>query len=122
DLPKEVGLRMMDVHHVGWGTSLDAGSEPLGMGGALHSLKSVPTDWKDPTKSKFQSDLTELLNKGTISNVDPQHATLADDPVVVPPMYGRWHAAVQQITVNAPAWLTKLNLDPRPRSAAGLGT
>src|SRR5205807_10033642 len=64
-LPGTVGQRMMDVHHVDWGTSLDAGTEPLGMDGALHSEESIPTDWKDPAKSKFQSDLTELLNKGT---------------------------------------------------------
>ncbi len=44
-------------------------------------------------------------------------------PAVVPPIYGRWHAARSTVAVNkdANAWLDVLNLDPRHRAAAGLG-
>jgi hypothetical protein len=50
-----------------------------------------------------------------------------EDPIIVPPLYGRWHAQVSRLT---PAdadpehhrWVDELNHDPRHRVAAGLGT
>ncbi|MBK8969721.1 MAG: hypothetical protein IPM36_24305 [Lewinellaceae bacterium] len=48
------------------------------------------------------------------------------DPIVNnPPMYGRWHAAVNILQPTPPAgksWLYALNLDPKYRAVAGLGT
>jgi hypothetical protein len=54
----------------------------------------------------------------------------ADDPVVTMPLYGRWHALQQRLlrerdgTPTRPAdnWVSDLNLDPRHRVAAGIGT
>ena len=50
-----------------------------------------------------------------------------EDPIVAPPIYGCWQAA--RHTVNLPpsppasvAWLDELNLDPRHRAVAALGT
>ncbi len=57
-----------------------------------------------------------------------------DDPIVVAPLYGQWHLGVKKVTFDAnPAdptveaaqkahWFNQLNLDPRYRVAAGLGT
>jgi hypothetical protein len=44
-------------------------------------------------------------------------------PSVVPPIYGRWHAARRTVSASAAAddWLNVLNLDPRHRVSAGLG-
>ncbi|MBN1267339.1 MAG: hypothetical protein JXA25_17745 [Anaerolineales bacterium] len=44
-------------------------------------------------------------------------------PVVVPPIYGKWHAARPRVSAGTEdnAWLDVLNLDPRHRAAAGLG-
>lgn len=44
-------------------------------------------------------------------------------PAVVPPIYGKWHAARQHVlqNENTVSWLDELNLDPRHRAAAGLG-
>lgn len=39
-----------------------------------------------------------------------------------PPFYGRRHAAEATLTGTSKPWLRRLNLDPRYRSAAGLGT
>jgi hypothetical protein len=41
---------------------------------------------------------------------------------VGPPLYGSWHVNRHEISDDAPAWLTELNIDPRARVAAGLGT
>ena len=59
--------------------------------------------------------------------------TLEDDPdpLITPPLYGRWHALTQRLlTRRATAtpvdpddnWVHELNLDPRYRVAAGFGT
>src|SRR5262249_38654620 len=41
---------------------------------------------------------------------------------LAPPLYGRWHAGRTTVTPAAPNWLDELNLDPRWRAAAALGT
>lgn len=43
---------------------------------------------------------------------------------VAPPIYGSWHAVRHTVPAPgaAPEWLRELNVDPRPRVAAGLGT
>ncbi len=47
--------------------------------------------------------------------------TLPALPTVTPPIYGRWHAAAQEVTPTGAGWLDVLNLDPRHRAAAGFG-
>ncbi|MEV5081172.1 hypothetical protein AB0K74_20810 [Streptomyces sp. NPDC056159] len=45
-----------------------------------------------------------------------------DDPEVAPPLYGRFHALAAKAVPGSTGWLDTLNLDPRMRIAAGLGT
>ncbi len=118
-LPGEVGIRPMAVDQPSWG--VPGAGPPLGLGGALRSPDTQDTEWQDPGKSDFQSHLEPLLNMTTPDTDDPQRPK-QEDPRVVPPIYGRWHAAVQKIDPADPVWLTQLNMDPRPRSIAGLGT
>ena len=40
----------------------------------------------------------------------------------MPPIYGRWQAAVLSVDRTAAGWVNDLNLDPRNRSGAGMGT
>ena len=52
------------------------------------------------------------------------------DPLITPPLYGRWHAAVDRLLTRADGtplpndrnWIHELNLDPRFRVAGGFGT
>ena len=52
------------------------------------------------------------------------------DPVITSPLYGRWHALQERLLKNTTGdplahdknWIHELNLDPRFRIAAGLGT
>jgi hypothetical protein len=112
-LPKEVGMRPMAVDTPGWGKS-DAGG-PLGLSGALCSLQTVETDWTGTKRADFRESLETSLNRGVIDNP-------AQDPVVTPPMYGRWHAASTSVDRTKPGWVNELNLDPRSRVMAGFGT
>ena len=41
---------------------------------------------------------------------------------VAPPLYGRWHAALQTVDPDLAHWFSELNLDPRHRAASGLGS
>ncbi len=45
-----------------------------------------------------------------------------DDPLILPPLYGRWHARRDRADRSeADHWFNQLNLDPRHRIAAGFG-
>ena len=115
-LTADVGISLMDVTH----PYLDvrgAGPPPLGLQGALQSLLTKPTDWNDPQKTAFQTDVQAFINNPPAS-FDPT----TPDPIVAPPIYGRWHAAVQAVDRTAAGWVDDLNLDPRDRSAGGMGT
>jgi hypothetical protein len=116
-LPKEVGIRDMDVDEPGWG--LPSAGTPLGLSGALRSVQTKDTDWSGPARDAFQAAIAADVNRGA-APVDVSDAS--PDPVVEPPLYGRWHAAVQSIDPARTGWIDVLGTDPRPRSMAGFGT
>jgi hypothetical protein len=93
----------------------------------------------------FQEDLAYFLNladeysakeaeeanqKTGISNRDPDDEDDIDDPMITPPIYGKWHAMVERLLEEGDGslispndnWIHQLNLDPRWRVAAGFGT
>ena len=119
-LPAEVGIRAMDVSDPqGALKDVPAHDAPLGLEGALKTVRTITTPWPDaPVKQRFIDRLRALLNapaallQGTI----PQR-------VVAPPLYGRWHAAQQTLEPGQrPVWFQELNQDPRLRVTSGLGT
>ena len=114
-----VGSRAMDVAHAEQG--IPSAGPPLGLEGALRSVSTVPTDWNDPDKTAFQAAVQTFINQPSAMNDDPANP-IPDDPVIAPPIYGRWHAAVQGVDHTAPGWVNELNLDPRNRAAGGMGT
>ncbi|HNI66591.1 MAG TPA: LamG domain-containing protein [Nitrospira sp.] len=63
------------------------------------------------TPQPIRDKLTELL-------------TTPHDTVIPPPVYGSWHAPPHDVSaqLNTMLWLKTLNLDPRYRVAAALGT
>jgi hypothetical protein len=115
-LPADVGIRAMDVSNPQPGIS-PAGPPPLGLQGALQSVFTQPTPWNDPPKSAFQSDVQNFIN-----NPDASFDPSKPDPIIAPPIYGRWHAAVSAVDRTAAGWVNDLNLDPRDRSGGGMGT
>lgn len=118
-LPAEVGQRPMDVSQPA--PHIASAGPPLGLEGALHSVLTQPTPWNDPDKTNFQSDVQNFINVVQFGSDDPGNPN-PNDPVIAPPIYGRWHAAVQGVDRTAAGWINDLNLDPRNRSGAGMGT
>ncbi|MEV6397445.1 hypothetical protein AB0M39_22180, partial [Streptomyces sp. NPDC051907] len=131
----------------------------LKLGGALRVPEREPDLWDDwdgwlaqpprPAPHPFQTALAGLVNladdyqRDTPADANahlaataggPAARMLADevDPVVTPPLYGRWHAQRSRLLTQrdgtpVPAaeernWVHRLNLDPRFRIAANFGT
>jgi hypothetical protein len=90
---------------------------PLELPGALASLATSPTLWGDPGKTAFQAALQALVNRNQPVTDD----SAGPDPQLVPPIYGCWPAGVFSVSPAGTGWLDELNLDPRNRTAAGLG-
>jgi hypothetical protein len=105
---------------------------------------------QNPYPHPFQSDLAAFINLAddysqkqvsdahndtnydtAIPDPDNPGATINDpDPLITPPIYGRWHAMVERLLTQrdgSPApqnqnWVHQLNLDPRHRVTANFGT
>lgn len=126
-----VGIRDMDVSRPGIELpAIDRGegvAPTLGMEGAMRAPESQSTPWPAPYPDRFQRELAEQLNLAE----HYREAEPDDDPVVVPPIYGGWHALAARLELDVDRgdnpydrerkWVTELNLDPRFRAAAGLG-
>jgi hypothetical protein len=143
-----VGKLWMDATNINYGDLFDyKGSLNPDLPGFLpfEGALRLPTDVQAPTKTltqqngpeetKFVNNLAGLVNLG-IQSRQKQPGELPtsvnvtdnqdDDPLLVPPVYGRWYARVTGDPLLDPtkklAWLEQLNLDPAFRVAAGLGT
>jgi hypothetical protein len=107
-IPAGLGLRDIDISAADPDIpTADTLAEPvLSMMGAVTGGETAP-----PVPAQFQHDLETVLGGGSSG--------------VGPPVYGGWQAgtgAVLPAAGSGPQWLRELNLDPRHRAAAGLGT
>ncbi|HJQ35114.1 MAG TPA: hypothetical protein VJ866_23390 [Pyrinomonadaceae bacterium] len=129
EMPAGLGTRPLDVGAPGLGLP-PAHHSDLDLEGALSPPRLARTDWSGPAQEHFEEELETLLGTAGRLAGGPEET---DVTAVVPPIYGRWHAALSRRGVSAPltagtasgdppAWLTELNRDPRTRVAAGLGT
>jgi hypothetical protein len=110
-LPSSVGQRPLDV---------DTANPNLALGGALQSVPPSILPWSGPGKDEFQTAVQVAVNQTAASTYDPGNP--GPDPVIVPPMYGRWASGITSVDRTAAGWENDLNLDPRNRAAAGMGT
>lgn len=123
----------------------------LRLGGALRAPGEALTtaeraeqkkydEWATPYPRPFQTQLAAFVNladgyqqSGAAANANPALSAevRADpDPMVTPPLYGRWHALTERLLTKSDGsdaehrdnWVHELNLDPRWRTAAGFGT
>lgn len=117
-----VGTRDMDVQKPGVGIPGITSHPELLLGGALKAPQTEFSNWPDPYPDNFQTALQERVNLAEKYKTSQPDA----DPIITPPLYARWHAL--QTTLNLPSskgdvnWVHELNLDPRSRVPAGLGT
>ena len=121
DLPPEVGKRQMDIGQPGFSTTPPLPSATvLDLEGALCRLDATTVEWPEEIRMRFQGKLKEILDA-------PAQAMAEEDadPLLAPPIYGCWQAARHTVDMMPPAsvtWLDELNLDPRHRAIAAIGT
>ena len=149
---QRVGRRDMDLQQPGWNLPGLDPDDTLGgilrLGGALRVPEIVIEDMEDYLKYEnwavvgypqpLQRGIANFLNLADDYQKpgaspqpipDPDHP-LDPDPLITPPMYGRWHAAVERLLTDSGGadlpdnrnWIHELNLDPRFRVPAGFGT
>ena len=97
-LAGEVGERPMDVTKPA--PHIRSAGPPLGLEGALHSVLTQPT----PVERSGQNDFPDGCPSIHQSSQRVQRRSAnpnPDDPVIAPPIYGRWHAAVQSVDRTA---------------------
>ena len=145
---KTVGVRDMDVLHPG--SNLPPINLPAELGGVfkLGGALRVPFDtlseadqqevtkydqWDEPYPHFFETAMARRINLADDYSRAPADTVNPDgdpDPVVTSPLYGRWHALAERVLEqpdHTPLpdngnWVHRINLDPRFRVAAGLGT
>ena len=122
--PPGLGQRAIGISHPGFTlpASFPAGTS-LMIGGALRPV--LPTgspdpliDWPEVTAFPFQTALAVIVNAPGQSAISDPSA----DPLLAPPLYGRWYAGRVGATLGFGDWFDQLNLDPRLRSVAAFGT
>ncbi len=147
-----VGRRDVDVQVPG--SNISGITDPdlegiLKLGGALLAPLSAEEEakiqkweqWDQPYPHIFQKEVAAFINLAddygsqnpTTANQNTdlnQNIKMDPDPLITPPIYGRWHALTNRLlkkqdgtdAPNNQNWVHNLNLDPRWRIAAGFGT
>lgn len=148
---QQFGKRRMDISAMGYGVTAPAGAA-VDLEGALKPpdfvRQNFPVQPGAAVATQIESivDLSENMQQSGVNDLPHPFAPTAnrpsqyapillpsgvaedlpDDPIVTPPAYGRWHADVARVadaTGQASLrWLRELNLDPRSRAVAGLGS
>ncbi|HEX8149788.1 MAG TPA: hypothetical protein VF591_21590 [Pyrinomonadaceae bacterium] len=151
---RRVGRREMDMQRPG--PNLPGIGDPalggvLRLGGALRvpeeAMSAVDRaeaekfdDWDNPYPHPFQTALASFINLADDYAAEPAAQANSGsglegveddpDPLITPPLYGRWHSLTRRLLAERDGspvalrrnWVHELNLDPRYRVPAGFGT
>jgi hypothetical protein len=119
-IPQGLGQRAVDIRHPGFElpATFPAVATVELEGALMPTTGTGPVLWSDTVAGPFEQALADIVNQPGLNQVIAPNA----DPLLAPPLYGRWHAGRPTVTRNAPNWFDELNLDPRWRMAAALGT
>lgn len=118
DLSDGVGQRPMDISQPGFEFAAASGTSGLvALEGALQPVGMQRGSVAAAAGDAWPAGLLGTLNAAGVA------AQQGGDPLVGPPIYGARLAGRDSVALDTtPSWLDELNLDPRERVAAGLGT
>lgn len=125
---ERVGIRDMDMQRPDFdvpGMRDGPGeSAVMGLEGALKSpeARTRPAVWPPTPRPSFLNDLAAAVNLQEDMLQPPPGGEIHPDPIISPPLYGRWHALQNRLNLDDSGWANQLNRDPRLRVPAGLGT
>ena len=121
DAHPDVGIRDLDIRRPGFGIGpiVNPPGDRVGLEGALVAPTATLRGLNPG--NDFAAKIQTIVNAP--ADLVATGAVGSDDPLIAPPLYGRWHALVERID-TAPAarnWVNEANGDPRYRAAAGMG-
>ena len=132
DMDSRVGIRNLDVQQPGYGvddvdtkytdpkTGVPHPDDVVGLEGAL----KAPTTRSIPLfDSNFEEKIAPVINQ-QFDLTEEDGPKPAEDPTIVPPLYGQWHAMAKRLGIEPgdTGWVNDLNKDPRHRAVSGIGT
>jgi hypothetical protein len=114
--PAALGHRPVDITEPGftWAAPPDQRAIAV-LEGALRPIVTAPSA---TLPGDFQEQLAAIINAPVASAAASPDA----DPLVAPPLYGRWHASQPAASSTDGSWYSSLNLDPMRRAVAAFGT
>jgi len=128
----DVGVRPLDIHNTGWGVdSENLHDKVVGLQSALRPPTLITQPFIEKVENEeYVNSLEHLLNA---NDLDGENTTYPnglggsiDDPIVLPPLYGQWHALKKRVHFEnngeETPWFEELNIDPRNRAVAGMGS
>jgi hypothetical protein len=118
-LPVEEAARQQEYEN--W----DRNGYPVAFQRDLADFVNLAVDYQEQTPEEAHT-----VTRFDATMPDPDHPgeRIPDpDPLITPPLYGRWHSLTPRLLAgDSPPlndnWVHQLNLDPRHRVAAGFGT
>lgn len=121
-LGEDVGKREMDLQKSN-NDELESIQPPypaIYLQGVVQPVSAISDSWDTTDNNAYAAKMREIVNEPT--KILEAHVT--GDPIIAPPIYGRWHAARSKVdaVTSSPDWLQEVNLDPRYRIFAGAGT
>jgi hypothetical protein len=121
-LSQDVGKRLIDLQRSNNAEleMVPAPSPTINLQGVVQPIGSNPDFWNlTDTGNLYVEKVRQLINEPT----ELLSTAQSGDPLIAPPIYGRWHAAKDRVEeVNGAAdWIQEVNLDPRYRLFAGAG-
>ena len=128
ELPENIGKREMEMTDIGFGIK-PVGEDAVGyVEGAMRhpDYQTAPWPMSDQDlKNQFRDVLNLSFNlQDTAPLVNPSFfysPLVEEDPIITPPIYGKWHKGILKLSANSNDWIHRINLHPSNRSAAGLG-
>ncbi len=130
---KRVGVRDMDMQQPDYKTQgMLPPLDVMGLEGALKSTEMTPspaqwpppgTVFENPPDGSAGGFLNDLESNVNMQFNLQQGENIGRDPIVSPPLYGKWYAQAERLDVRSDdGWVNQLNRDPRYRTSAGAGT
>ncbi len=121
-LGEDVGKRETDLQKSN-NAELEAIASPYPatyLQGVVQPVTAISDAWDTTDGNAYTAKIRQIINKPT----EILENNITVDPIVAPPIYGRWHAARNKVdtVAGSPNWLQEANLDPRYRIFAGAGT
>jgi hypothetical protein len=116
-----LGGRDLLIDIPGSGLEGNEGTDTVKLEGALQPRGFVRGQWPEP-KNGWECGFRDALQARVNLPDSLQQSGGVDDPVVSPPIYGQWPAGANRVDSTSVPWLRDLNLDPRSRAVAGVGT